>query len=285
VAAGLTINQHPSGFNPQKDSVCVMNVSQLYFGTCTKLGTYPRAVDFCIPPVRAKDGTLTCPCASPLCEAVCTGRQGMRVTTKSTDAYARHFRATQSRLFVPRAVQQLRNLGARIVRWNGCGDLYSADYIRAISEIAIRTGLPMWLYSRVWWQRPDLWALAEELNDLKNVVVWCSWDRSMLPDTPPRGFRVAWLPKNDLDAPPQGTKVNLVWRQSWDRHPPLTQIGGHPVCPHEQGHKRCVACDTQFDCPLGRCPRCGGKGKSITCLDCGICWTKKRRNRVNGPPA
>ena len=140
--------------------------------------------------------------------------------------------------------------GVRVVRIHTGGEFYSAEYAAKWLEVVRRRPkVRFYAYTRAW-RVPAIRAVLDELAREPNCRLWYSCDRDTgRPADLPTGVGIAWLMTDEGDPPPP--EAHLVFGVQKLRRIPLSDIGGVPVCPAEDGLPREVP---------------------ITCDRCRVCW-------------
>jgi hypothetical protein len=212
----------------------------LAFGN-DKLGD--AIVSFGIPAVR------TCPGMSTICRRLCYARGGRFRYPAVKKAYRRNVEAAQRPDFAARLIEEIARSGATVVRIHVSGDFFSADYVRAWTQVATaHPQVTFFAYTRSW-RAGSIRQALDTFATLSNVRLWFSADRETgLPSDLPEGVRIAWLETKEEEDVPEG--VDLVFRPRQLRKRPNARVPLSLVCPADVNQP----------------------DKKVTCGSCGSCW-------------
>ena len=182
----------------------------------------------------------------------CYAQSGRYLFPAVIERLAWNYSQAQRGDFAEKMIREARRKGCLAVRVHASGDVFSADYASAWSEVfAACPNVRFWSYSRSW-ASLEIWPSLRAWAGFKNVRLWLSCDAFIgLPPDVPQGARVAWLmTRADEDVP----KVDLVFRIRRLRALP-TSIGLRvlPVCPNEvttgkESRNAEVTCGSCFRC-------------------------------------
>jgi hypothetical protein len=198
----------------------------------------------------------SCPGMSPVCEEVCYAMPP-GVWPKWLEWYGRNLVVARQPEFVRRAITELRERDARLLRIHTSGDYFEAGYVRKWVEILRAVPrVTAWSYTRSWWSRrtrqpsPGMIEELRTLAALPNMHLWFSTDASMGLPPPVENVRVVFLQVEVETVPDSEGLVELVfrekqrWRQPAERlalplapAPPL-------ICPHHQCVETTLTCET-----------------------------------------
>jgi len=219
----------------------------------TEIGPAERAITWGL---RLEDTCLRVGIASPVCRAVCYvhGRTADRPNARSR--LKLNYAIAQRLDFVELLTGVIINSGVRTFKIHWSGDFFSADYIDAwTTVVGLLPEVRFWCYTRAWFRANWREALLR-LNDLRNMQVNLSTDRSML-EIPAELNRLPRTPLADTDYDvPAGPNLIAFRAASTRKMDPLPIIGQAKVCPLQDGQP-------------------DDRG---LCVDCGICLPPLRRS-------
>ena len=203
-----------------------------------------------------------CPGMSPICERVCYAMPP-GVWPRWLAKYEENLVAAGQPDFVRRAVVELQEREAILLRIHSSGDFFGAEYVRKWAEILRAVPqVTAWAYTRSWWSmregRPSPAMIGElrRLASVENMRLWFSCDASM--GLPPKveGVRVAFLQdEGETLLDPEG-EVELVFRVRRRWRPPAERLAlplapaTGSICPHHRGRETALTCETCRYCFL-----------------------------------
>jgi Gene product 88 len=151
--------------------------------------------------------------------------------------------------FQRRVLREVRRRRLRTIRWHVSGDIFSADYGRALLSIMAATPcVEHFLYTRSW-RVPRLVPILEQMAALENVSVWYSCDATTgLPKSWPARVRLCWMALHAAEGESWGSsediaRCHLVFMDVPLRRLGLATFAGTRVCPQERDDQvTCTSC-------------------------------------------
>jgi hypothetical protein len=189
----------------------------------------------------------TCPGATYACLAACYALDFLfSVRTNLEKHRANWERALDPGEFSRSIIAEIRVLAVRTLRVHVAGDFFSADYVRAWTEVARKCGRTELLFYTRSWRVPEIREALIELAGLPNVHAFWSEDRDTGPCDIPVGRRCFLCAEaTDEALVPPGV---LVFREA--TRTPRKFLNGSWVCPKEQGTGAGITCSSCRRCIL-----------------------------------
>jgi len=187
----------------------------------------------------------TCPGSTELCRNLCYALRHRFRFDSVKRRLAWNLRQSRRIDFVERMIAEIRSSGVLVLRLHVAGDFYDAEYVRKWIAIVKRSPRARFFgYTRSWRIAAIVPAL-EELASRSAMRLWYSADdESGIPESIPRGVRVAHLQTTSASMP---SGADLVFRPH--------RLRSLPELP--------IVCDSET---------VAGKQLAVTCGSCGRCF-------------
>jgi hypothetical protein len=186
----------------------------------------------------------TCPGATSICQQVCYALSGRYKYPFVQERLEWNYQQSLQEDFVDRMVQEIRRKGCLVIRLHSSGDFYDVTYARKWLEVMKKCPKPKYYFYTRSYAIAAIAEVLEQMAELKGCRVWYSCDAELVPESVPKGVRLAYLQVSEEETPELMDLLFLVRRLRKRIQLPL-------VCPQETPQ---------------------GKQEQINCGSCGKCY-------------